>query len=220
MKRHSCAEIVPIFNHLDKDSLVKISSISKHKSYEKGEIIYSPNKKPALFILAKGKIKEYQISINGKEQLLRVLGPGRVLGESSLFDSKPPDTFAQAITDIEVCYISKEDLIKLLLEYPTISIKLLEEYNRRLKEADSQTTRIATESVSSRIASYLIDLSIAEDSKEFNLPLNMKELAAFLATSPETLSRRLKYFEEKELIKRDGKLIHILNIDKMNELKE
>src|SRR5699024_10493391 len=139
----------------------------------------------------KGKIKEYQISINGKEQLLRVLGPGRVLGESSLFDSQPPETYAEAISDIEVCYISKDELINLLLEYPTISIKILEEYNRRLKEADNQTTRIATESVSSRIASYLIDLSVAENSNKFTLPLNMKELAAFLATSPETLSRRL-----------------------------
>ncbi len=220
MKRHSCAEIVPIFNHLDKDSLIKISSITRHKSYTKGDIIYSPNKAPALFILAKGKIKEYQISINGKEQLLRVLGPGRVLGESSLFDSQPPETYAEAISDIEVCYISKDELINLLLEYPTISIKILEEYNRRLKEADNQTTRIATESVSSRIASYLIDLSVAENSNKFTLPLNMKELAAFLATSPETLSRRLRNFEEKNIIKRDGKVIHILNIDMMKEIKE
>ena len=48
----------------------------------------------------------------------------------------------------------------------------------------------------------------------------MKELAAFLATSPETLSRRLRNFEEKNIIKRDGKVIHILNIDMMKEIKE
>lgn len=209
MKKHSCAQIVPIFNHLDADSLDKINQITRHGKFKKNEILYSPLKAPRLFILARGRIKEYQISQSGKEQLLRVYEPGMVLGESALFDTEPIQTYAQALTDIEVCYITKEDLRNLLIDHPTISLKILEEYNRRLKDADKQTTRIATGSVASRLSSYLIDLSKVEDSKTFTLPLSMKELAAFLATSPETISRRFKDLEEDGLITRSNKTITI-----------
>jgi len=66
MSGHVCAENVPIFNHLSHENLEKISGIMQHRCYAKGEIIYSPNKSCGLFILAKGRIKVYQLSGFGK----------------------------------------------------------------------------------------------------------------------------------------------------------
>lgn len=208
---HVCAEIVPIFNHLDQDSLVKISSITKHLKYQKGDIIFSPYEKPALFVIAKGLIKEYRLSASGQEQLLRVLEPGNILGEDALLETGPPDSFAEALTDIEVCQINGDDFRSLLLEYPLISLKLLEEYNRRLRESDGLVMRITTTNAAARIASYLLDLSKAENSSSIVIPLSLKELAKFLAITPETLSRRLRLFEDDGYIVRKGKHVEIIN---------
>lgn len=112
MSGHVCAENVPIFNHLSHENLEKISGIMQHRCYAKGEIIYSPNKSCGLFILAKGRIKVYQLSGFGKEQLLRVLESGSVIGEDTLFGSINPNSFGEALTDIEACVIGREEFME------------------------------------------------------------------------------------------------------------
>lgn len=218
MSRHVCAENVPIFNNLGHENLDKISRIMEHRRYAKGEIIYSPNNSCGLFILAKGRIKVYQLSGSGKEQLLRVLEPGNVIGEDTLFGSCNANSFGEALTEIEACVIGREEFMKLLIQYPVISVRLLEEYSRRLAEADQLTTRTATESVAVRLASYLIDLSKVTGADTFVLPLSMKELAAFLATTPETLSRRMRQFEDSRFLKRSGKNIRLLQKDALKNM--
>lgn len=211
MARHVCAEHVPIFNHLDHESLERISDIMVHCKYKKGEIIFSPETSGDLFILARGKVKVYQITTSGREQLLRVVDQGGVLGENNLFDNRHQSTFGEALTDIEVCMMKKDRFMDLLMKYPSISLKLLEEYSNRLRDAEEQMTRTVNEPVSVRLASYLKDLSVAEGSNSFKLPMSMKELADFISTTPETLSRRFHQLEEEGSIKRKGKEVTILN---------
>lgn len=219
MPNHVCAELVPIFNHLDHESLVKISGITHHRHIRRGETVFSPDQQSGLIIIARGRVKVYQLSGSGKEQLLRVLEPGDFFGEETLFTSENSASFGEALTALEVCTIGREDFMELLSQYPPISIKLLEEYNRRLVAADRLVTRTATESVASRLAAYLLDLMKVAESDAVVLPLSMKELAAFLGTTPETLSRRMREFEEEGLLERKGKQIHILRPDALNEIE-
>ena len=62
MAKHVCAEHVPLFNHLDHESLEMISSIMRYRVMKKGEIISAPGRSANLFILARGRVKVYQIS--------------------------------------------------------------------------------------------------------------------------------------------------------------
>ena len=216
---HVCAELVPIFNHLDHESLVKISGITQHRHFRRGETVFSPGRQSGLIILSRGRVKVYQLSGSGKEQLLRVLEPGDFFGEGTLFGSENPADFGEALTALEVCTIGREDFMNLLAQYPSISIKLLEEYNRRLAAADRLVTSTATESVASRLAGYLLDLVKVAESSEVTLPLSMKELAAFLGTTPETLSRRMGRLEEEGLLERSGKKIRILRPEALDEIE-
>lgn len=210
MARHVCAEHVPLFNHLDFESLELISSIMTHRVMKKGEIISAPGRSANLFILASGRVKVYQISSRGKEQLLRIIEPGNVFGESSIFDSENENNYCEALTDVEVCMMTQHDFKELLLRYPAISIKLIGEYSRRLKLAEKQTTRTANEQVIDRLRSYLEDLSAAVDSETFAIPMSMRELSDFLATSPETLSRNIRKLESEGTIRRKGRNITLM----------
>lgn len=211
MARHVCAEHVPLFNHLDYKSLELISSIMRHRAMKKGEIISAPGRSANLFILARGRVKVYQISSKGKEQLLRIIEPGNVFGESSIFDTKNENNYCEALTDVEVCMMTHHDFKELLLKYPAISIKLLEEYSSRLKSAEQQTTRTANEQVIDRLRSYLEDLSAAADSKTFVIPMSMRELSDFLATSPETLSRNIRKLETEGTIRRKSRNVILMD---------
>lgn len=217
MPKYVCAHLVPIFSHLSEDNLTKINHIVTHTNYKKGEVLSSPYDNIGLFIIAKGRAKEYQISMSGKEQLLRLIGPGDVVGEEVLFSKELPTTYVEALTSISVCLLKKDDFKTILLEQPTIALELLGEVNRRLQATQKQTVSIATENVSSRIASFLLDLASDEKANIFQLPFTMKELANYLATSPETVSRRLKEMEEEGYIKRRGRQIKVIDLDSFSD---
>lgn len=213
MTEHYCAHHVPMFQSLSQDHLNKINNAVIHTTYQKGEQLSSPYNSVGLFIIYKGQVKEYQLSISGKEQLLRLIGPGEMVGEQTLFSDEEPQTYIEAISPLSVCLLRREDFKEIIFESPMIAMEMLSELNQRLKETEKQTMRIATESVRSRLASFLLDLVEAQESTSFELPFSMKELASYLATTPETISRRLKEMEEEGYIQRQGRQINVNDLD-------
>lgn len=100
--------------------------------------------------------------------------------------------------------------MELLMKHPSISLKLLEEFSRRMHQNAHQSST-NTEPVLERLWAYLLNLSAAQGSDTFEIPLQLKELSSYLNTTPETVSRRLKELEKHQIIKRERRKITILN---------
>lgn len=214
---HTCAEIVPIFSYLDHDELMKISKLIHHQGFQKGNFLSTPDDQK-LIILNQGNLKIYQLAANGKEQLLRVMGPGDFEGESALFGVKATNTYSQALMDGSACVIYKSDFQDLLVKYPTISLKLLEESATKIAALEKQTAFLSTDSIGSRLASYLLDLAEVSTDDTFEIPMKMKELANFIGTTPETLSRTLKKFSKENLLTYHRKTVQILDADGLEDV--
>ncbi len=215
---HLCVTLVPLFNHLDLDDQKKINEIAEHVIVDKGETIFSPYSDSELIIVAKGNMKVYQLSSNGKEQLLRVVEPGGYEGENQLFGAKNEILFGEALEKTELCVLKQEDFQNILLEHPQLSLKLLEINAQKSVSAEQQAQFLVMEKVEERLATYLINLSKSQNSLTFKLPLLMKELAAFLGTTPETLSRKFKFLEDERYLSRNNRIITIINEDALEDL--
>lgn len=212
----TCISLVPIFNHLEKEQMDEIMAVTYLVSYKKGENIYcAGDKSDSLYIVSKGKIKIYRLSESGKEQLLRILHPGDFTGELALFRETVHEEYAEAIGETSVCTIKRSELQEILLKYPSISLKVLAEFSSRLEQSEKQATRFATENVEKRIALFLVECADNErQSMEVVLPMNKKDMASYLGTTPETISRKLADLEEIGYIKQiSNKKIEILNLD-------
>lgn len=216
-EQHICAEIVPIFSHLDRDSLVKISAVTHHEHVKKGTLVMSPMDQKRLVILAKGSIKVYQLSTAGKEQLLRMMEPGDFEGEKLLFKTEDEPLYGEVLQDSTICTLSRSAFQQLLLAYPEISLKLLEATTDKMTRLEKQANLINIESVESRIVTYLLDLAKASGETEVMIPMKLKELATYIGTTPETLSRKLKQLERHALIERNGRKIAILDYENLED---
>jgi CRP/FNR family transcriptional regulator, anaerobic regulatory protein len=214
----SCVSQVPIFNHLEPEHMDEIMSMTRSISYEKGEHIYhAGDESDSLYIVNKGRIRIYRLSESGKEQIVRILNPGDYTGELALFKKSHHESYAETMMNTSICIITREKLQTLLTKYPTIALKLLTEFSNRLEQSEKQTTRFSTETVETRIALFLAE-SVDPDSNsnEIILPMSKKDLASYLGTTPETISRKLAELEEKGLIKQKlQKKIEILDLDKL-----
>lgn len=200
-RHHFCVHQVPIFNHLSEEHLQLIAEKVVKKSLNKHDFLYQPgDKSNAIYILNHGAIKIFQISESGKEQLTRILKPGDFIGETGVFslDTLFKD-YAQAMIQTLVCVIYQSDLQKIMQEYPEVSIRIIQELAQRLNQSEKQIINLSAQNVGTRLAMFLADL-VQEENRVTPLPMSKKEIASYIGTTPETLSRKFKVLEEKGLI--------------------
>ena len=208
-----CVSKVPFFNHLTDNEMLKIVDNSNHRHFKKGENIYSDGDLlEYLYIVHQGRVKIYQLFESGKEQLLRILEPGEFMGELALFTKKTLNSYAEALVDTEICTIHRDDMQRLMGEHPKIAIKILEQFSNRLDQTEKLVGQLSSKDVETRIANYLLELANEKGTTEIVLPMSKKDLASFLGTTQETVSRRLSSFQTNGWIEQKGhRNIKIIN---------
>jgi CRP/FNR family transcriptional regulator len=199
----NCIERVPIFSHLTYDEMLEVASITRAKTFDKNEMIYmSGDEGGKLFVLHTGKVKVSRINTSGKEQVIRVVGPGEFMGELSLLSNQRLTDNAQALESSTMCIIEGNKLKELMGKYPTIALKVMEELSKRLEKAENLIENINLNSVEQRLAQSL--LSLANGGKVVNLNMTKGEFASQIGMSQETLSRKLTAFQDQGLIELEG----------------
>ena len=218
----NCLCQVPIFNHLDTSELQKIINLVDSKSYKKNDFLYQPGDyTTALYVIRCGQVKIYRLSESSKEQVIRILKPGDFIGESSIFTNSFHESYAEILEDTDICIIEKDKLDDLMKKYPSIALKFLEEFSKRIEKTERQTTLIGSNSIDLRLAAYLINLYDRKHPKTpIKLTMTKKDLASYLGTTPETISRKLGKFEDSGYIRQiSNKEILILDSEAL-ELME
>lgn len=214
----NCIEQVPIFSSLSSAEMLEVARITQERTFAKGELIYSAgDKREALFVIHKGQVKISRLSDIGKEQVIRVLGPGDFMGELALFSHSLMTDNAQALEDCTMCVIEGPRLMELMRKYPTIALKVMEELSQRLERAENLIEDISLHSAERRLAKTLLDLS--KETGEVQLTLTKGDFASQIGMTQETLSRKLSAFEEGRLIRQVGhRRIVVLNREGLEDL--
>ena len=212
-----CVELVTIFQNLSETDLETVATLVTDHHYKSGEYLFTAgDAADSLLILAHGQAKVFQMAANGKEQMLRILQTGDFDGEAALFANSDHNSFAQALMDTDVCQISRQDFQKLMQETPELAVNMVNALGRRVAQLEQQTTEVTTSSVESRLANYLLETSAGLDKTVFTLPLKKKDIATYLGTTPETISRKLTSLAKQGMIQKiSNNEFKILNADRL-----
>ena len=199
----NCITLVPIFNNLNHDEMLEIAAITTARTFKKGELVYTAGDRGGkLYVLHRGRVKISRLSAGGKEQVIRVLGPGEFMGELSLFSPLPLTDHAEALETSTMCLIEGVKLKELMKKYPSIAFKVMEELSQRLEKAEKLIETINLNTVEQRLAGALLAISGGES--EVLLEMRKGDFASQLGMSQETLSRKLTAWQEQGLIALKG----------------
>jgi CRP-like cAMP-binding protein len=214
----------PLFAGLKEEDLKRIRAIASLKKVEKKEILFSDGEEArGFYVILSGKIKLYKVSPEGKEQILHIVSAPDAFAEAALFLEGSYPAFAEALTDCQLLFFPKRDFIQLIEKNPQLSINMIVTLSHYLKRFASLIEELSLKEVSSRVAKYLMDLSLklskeGKSPKEVELDLSKTQLALKLGTISETLSRTLAKMKAKGIIDVKKNKILILNRKALEEL--
>lgn len=146
----------------------------------------------------------------GHENVIQVLKTGDYTGENWLFGEANTNTYVEATEDSEICLLNRNDFLALMKKQPELSIKLLEQNIIKVRALQKQIQLLSLPKVEDRLLNYLQTYAKKVGHKSFILPLKMKDLALYLGTTPETLSRKFILLEKRGVLKRKLRQIQLL----------
>lgn len=210
----TCIRRVPIFDSLPDNQVALLHGLVESRRYQKGEYIFQEGEPSnALFVISEGVVKVSKLSETGKEHILRFLFSGDFDGQFALFKEGLHYSTAEALEDTVVCRIYREDLKAVLERNPQMAYHFLAAMSDRLRDADEWVGAISLLDVERRLAKTLLIFGRRHgELAKFELPVAKKDFAALIGVAPETLSRKLTFFESQHFIALSGKKgIQILN---------
>ncbi len=204
-----------VFSVLKDKELKQISALFEIVTYKNNETVFGegdPSDK--FFILAEGNVKILKHTVMGKDIILEIVSPGDIFGGVAVLDNKPYPATAQAMKSATVIKIRRQNLLKIMEEYPILKLEIVKYFSDKLRDAHEMLKNIATESVERRIASLLLKLSEkvgVEDSgyKQIAFPLTRQEISEMVGTTVETCIRTMSKFQKKGMIKSSNGRISI-----------
>jgi CRP/FNR family transcriptional regulator len=218
---HCKAREKSCFKKLAKPDLDLLNSNKVSTFYKKDQNIFYAGRTPTgIYCLLNGKIKISKIGFDGKEQIVRFVLPGQLLGIRALLTDRSYRAFATALEDSTVCYINKETFFRITEKYPEISHCLLSTLGQLLEEAEEKMTSMAQKPVRERLAETLLFLNnifkteeaVVSNDKQSGIVLPREDLANIVGTATETVIRLLSDFKSESLVKINGRKIYITDI--------
>jgi CRP/FNR family transcriptional regulator, nitrogen oxide reductase regulator len=214
MERRDILQAMPFFAGLSERDWEKVIDLFSERQYQKDDYIFLEGEAPeALYIIRSGKVKVLRHSTDGKDVVLRVGGPGHLLGTVAVFDGGGYPGTAQVIEECTALVIARNDCLTLVNRYPVFALAVISDLGSRLRSSAEQIRSLAVERVEQRIARVLLKLAetAGTDSPEgrvIEMPLTRQDVADMTGTTVETAIRVMSKFRRQELIKtRRGKVV-------------
>ncbi len=210
-----------IFEGLPDDILKILSKNKETRTYKKGDTIFVEGRYPSgLYHVDSGMIKKFTIGQGGKEHTFYLCKQGEFLGHHSLLSNESYPDSAEAILDSVVSFIPKSDLFQAIDKSHTLCKKLLNTLSHEFGVFIQSTQILAQHPVRERTALALLVLvqkfmTNETDAKDVPIDMSRRDLASIIGTSEETGVRVLHDFKEDGLIKIEGRIIKVLDMDEL-----
>ncbi|MGA1226166.1 MAG: Crp/Fnr family transcriptional regulator [Tamlana sp.] len=218
--------IIKQFNSLKsltKDELVRISGCKTTKTIKKGEIIFDEGDMiNGVYCVKDGICKLSKLSKNGKDQIVKIVVKGDLLGQRSLVTDESSNLQAVALNDMEVCFIPKSEIVNDLQNNSKFSFDVLKSMANDLKEADDVIVNMAQKSVRQRMAETLIYINDSFGTNPdgtLSVLLSREDFANIVGTATESAIRVLSQFKKEKLISTLGKFIKIEDLQGLKRVE-
>ena len=202
------------------DDLKLLMSVCRTRQVGRGEILFEQGEAATgFYVVATGKVKVYKLSPEGKERILHIILPGNTFADAAIFDDGCYPAFAETLEASTLLFFPKKEFLDLLHRHSQLAINLIAGLSKSLRQFITQIDDLTFRDVPARLARYLVGLG-GDRMVSVTLPFPKAQLASNLGTASETLSRTFRKLTDEEIIRVQGKIIEILDADRLIALAD
>jgi CRP-like cAMP-binding protein len=210
---------IPHFWDFAPGELDSVSRLFFKKTAARGELIRDDgDSEVALYFVASGTVKIFKSSADGKEQILRLLGPGGSFNNIIISYDQPRPASAQAMEPVILYGIRRSNLETLILNYPKVAIHIIKTMTNWTQHLISLIEDLSFKQVVGRLARIIIEYT--REATNERLYLTQQEMASMMGCTREVAGRSLKALEEQRLIRLEHHRIVILDIEGLQQIMD
>lgn len=196
----------------------------KPRHIKKRTLLFSPGDRlQGIYLIKEGFIKLYEISEDGRETIIYLTGPGNMLSLRALISKEQSaHQYTEAITDVILYTMTREELSAVLSQHPEHLIDLLHVLIDRLNHAERRVEGFVAGDATTRVANFLYDAALrfgTKHRKEIVLPVELthQRISEFVGSFRETVTVSLNRLQKEGLIKMSRGKIAILDLEKLHK---
>ena len=209
---------------LNKEELIKLADCKTSYTIKKGSPIFEEGDiVNGIYCVTTGACKLSKLSPNGKDQIIKLVKAGELLGQRSMISDEAANLSAVALEDMEVCFIPKSEVLNMFDNNNQFSMNVMKTICGDLKDASEHMISISQKTVKERLAETLVYLDETFGKNEdgsLHIQLSREELAGMIGTATESCIRLLSDFNKNGLIELNGKKIVLKNISKLKRIAD
>ena len=212
--RHKCSDCEfrteGFFCNLSQGNLQIFESLKMNNNYPKGSMIFFEGQPSnGIYLLCEGRVKLLTSSKDGKVIILHIAEAGEVLGLSATVSDSFHIATAEALEPCQASYVRNEDFLRFLEENSEACLNAVKQLSQNYQKACLQICSLGlSATVADKLATLFLGWCKAScaDSDGIHLKISYthEELAQMIGTSRESVTRILKSFRERKLIRRNG----------------
>jgi CRP/FNR family cyclic AMP-dependent transcriptional regulator len=212
------------FCDMSTDAVGAMDNIKFTSVYPKGSLLFVEGEQPrGVFILCSGRVKLTTTSTEGRTLIVKLAGPGEILGASAAILDKPYELSGETLEPSQVNFIRRDDFLRFLNAYSEAcmhtALQLSEKYSSAQREIRSlglaQTT---SEKLARLILNWCETGEITPQGTRVRVLLTHEEIAQMIGTTRETVTRLLSDFKRKKLIQVKGANFFVLAKTEMQDM--
>ena len=203
------------FCQLTPRALKDFDAMKSSSTYPGGAILFLEKQEPrGVFLLCEGEVKLTISSSEGKTLILRIAKPGDVLGLTAALSGKPYEATAETLHPCQVTFVRRDDFLSFVARHPETSQPVVRQLSANYSGACEQLRSVGlSASVQARLAKLLLDWSSEAEQRKHGapvrLPLTHEEIAEFIGSSRETVTRTFSDFRNRRLVTLKGSTLMI-----------
>ena len=212
------------FCQLSANALKDFEAIKSPSTYPKGALLFIEKLDArGIYVLCEGEVKLSVSSAEGKTLILRIAKAGEVLGLMPTLTGTLHEVTAETIRPCQVAFVRRDDFLRFLTKHPEAYQKVTGQLSTQYGHACEQLRTLGLSmSVPGKLAKLLLDWSAeqgqAKDANRAKLPLTHEEIAEFIGTTRESVTRTLSDFKSHHLVTLQGSTLMISDRDALEEL--
>lgn len=212
------SDVFPFWNEISEREKEFICNHSTDIVYKKGTTIHDSTECSGVIFVQSGCLRVYMMSDEGKDITLYRLYKGDMcmLSASCVLSSITFDVLIDAEEDSECYVINGPAFMKISNDNPKVKIFSLETAVSRFSDVMWVMQQILFMSMDKRLAIFLLDES-SRTGSDF-IALTHEQIAKYIGSAREVVSRMLKYFVNEGIVKSSRKGITIIDKQQLRAL--